>query len=77
MCPAEPACLAVSPNRKTLFASFRSTGELASFRIDAKTGRLTLLNAVAGGDDPAYLLADQTGRELLAAYDESTELEAP
>ena len=28
-CPAEPACMGVSPDRRTLFVSFRSTGELA------------------------------------------------
>lgn len=67
-CPAEPACMSVSPDRKTLFVSFRSTGQLASFRIESDSGRLTLLNAVAGGEDPAYLLPDHTGRFLLSAY---------
>ena len=41
-CPAEPACMNVSPDRKTLFVSFRSTGQLASFRIDPESGRFTV-----------------------------------
>lgn len=68
ICPAEPAFLSVSPDSKTLFASFRSSGELASFRIDASNGRLTPISVVQGGDDPAYLLPDRTGRFLLSAY---------
>ena len=67
-CPAEPAFLSVSPDRKTLFASYRSTGQLASFRINATNGTLTPLSVVEGGEDPAYLLADRTGRFLLSAY---------
>lgn len=67
-CPAEPACMAVSPDRRTLFVSFRSTGQLASFRIDPGSGRLTPLSVVEGGEDPAYLLPDRTGRFLLSAY---------
>ena len=67
-CPAEPACSNVSPDRRTLFVSFRSTGQLASFRIDPDTGALKLLNLVEGGPDPAYLLPDHTGTFLLSAY---------
>ena len=67
-CPAEPAFLSVSPDRKTLFASYRSTGQLASFRIDPANGKLEPLSVVAGGEDPAYVLADRTGRFLLSAY---------
>jgi len=67
-CPAEPACMAASPDRRTLFVSFRSTGQLASFRIDQTGGRLKLLSVAEGGDDPAYLLPDRTGRFLLSAY---------
>lgn len=67
-CPAEPACMAVSPDRRTLFVSLRSSGELASYRIDDETGVLTLLSVVEGGEDPAYLLPDATGRFLITAY---------
>ncbi len=67
-CPAEPACMNVSPDRRTLFVSFRSTGQLASFRIDPASGRLTPVSVVEGGADPAYLLPDHSGRFLLSAY---------
>lgn len=66
-CLAEPACMNCSADRKTLFVSYRSTGQLASFRIE-KTGQLTPLGAVAGGEDPAFLLPARDGRFLLAAY---------
>lgn len=67
-CPAEPAFLSVSPDNKTLFASFRSSGELASFRIDPTDGSLRAISVVRGGDDPAYLLPDNQGQFLLSAY---------
>lgn len=67
-CPAEPACMSVSGDRKTLFVSFRSSGQLASYRIDPNGRRLQMLSVVSGGEDPAYLLPDRTGRFLLSAY---------
>lgn len=73
-CPAEPACMAAAPDRRTLFVSFRSTGQLASFRIDQTQGSLTLVNVVPGGDDPAYLLPDRTGRFLLSVYYQSNKV---
>ena len=68
VCPAEPAILSTSPDRKTLFASFRSTGQLASFAIDPENGHLSPVSVVEGGADPAYLLPDHTGRFLITAY---------
>jgi 6-phosphogluconolactonase len=60
--------LAVDPGRQFLFASLRSTGKLAAFRIDPDTGKLTHLNTVAAGPDPAHLATDATGKFLFAAY---------
>ena len=68
ICPAEPAILSASPDRKTLFASFRSSGQLASFRIDPVRGSLAPISVVQGGADPAYLLPDRAGRFLITAY---------
>lgn len=68
LCPAEPAILSRSPDQKTLFASFRSSGQLASFRIDSANGCLVPISVVPGGADPAYLLNDCTGRFLITAY---------
>ena len=73
-CPAEPACMAASPDRRTLFVSFRSTGQLASFQIDQTNCALELLSIASGGDDPAYLLPDRRGRFLLSAYYQSNKV---
>src|SRR5437899_191017 len=51
----EPGALTVDPRRQFLFASLRSTGQLASFRINRATGMLTHLNTVPAGSDPAHL----------------------
>ena len=66
--PAEPGVLCVSRDRKTLFVAFRSTGQLASFRIEPESGRLAPISTVVGGDDPAYLEVDRTGRFFVTAY---------
>jgi 6-phosphogluconolactonase len=70
-CPVadgEPGALTVDPERRFLFASVRSAGKLAAFRIDPTTGRLTHVNTVPAGPDPAHLSTDRTGRYLLTAY---------
>src|SRR6185369_4463270 len=46
----------------------RSTGKLASFRLDAGTGKLTHISTVTVGPDPAHISTDRTGRFLLTAY---------
>ena len=64
----EPGALTVDPDKHFLLAAIRSTGKLASFRIDRVTGRLRHLNTVPAGPDPAQLATDRSGRYLLAAY---------
>jgi len=66
-CDAEPGVLYPSPDRKTLFVAMRSTGQLASYAIDAD-GKLTQRSLVEGGDDPCYFFVDRTGQFLLTAY---------
>lgn len=66
--PGEPGALTVSPDRRFLFASMRSTGRLCSFRIDPPTGRLDPISVVEAGADPAQISVDHTGRFLLTAY---------
>lgn len=66
--PAEPGALASSPGGRFLFACLRSSGQLASFRIDSLTGRLTAINVVEAGADPAQISVDASGNYLLAAY---------
>ena len=63
---AGPLC--ISPCRKFLFASIRSSGKLASFRISPNDGKLTHISTVSAGVNPAYVATDRTGRFLLAAY---------
>lgn len=67
-CPAEPAIMCTSPDRRWLFVSFRSTGQLASFSIQNPQRPPVLISVAAGGEDPAYLQVDATGRFLLSAY---------
>lgn len=64
----EPGALAVAPKRQFLFAALRSTGELAAFRIDPATGKLTHINTVPAGADPAHISVDKDGKVLLTAY---------
>jgi 6-phosphogluconolactonase len=64
-----PGALAVDPHKKFLFASHRSTSTLASYRIDAATGKLSRLSTAAlpPGENAAFVNTDRTGRWLLSA----------
>lgn len=66
--PGEPGALTTSQDGSLLFAALRSTGRLASFRIDKSTGRLTPVSVVEAGADPAQISVDHSGRYLLTAY---------
>ncbi|MGV2337829.1 MAG UNVERIFIED_CONTAM: lactonase family protein [Planctomycetaceae bacterium] len=66
--PGEPGALTISPDRRFLFASMRSTGRLCSFRIDPGTGRPDPISVVEAGADPAQISVDHTGRFLLTAF---------
>ena len=60
--------LAVSPDKKFLYAALRSQPySVASFRIDAASGRLEPIGVNALPDSMAYVLTDRTGRWLFAA----------
>jgi 6-phosphogluconolactonase len=67
---ADPSFLAVHPNRKYLFAVNESgkNSMVSAFALDAKSGKLTLLNQVpALGEDPCYIAFDKTGKYALIA----------
>lgn len=69
--PGSPADLAVSPDRRFLYADVNIDGthQYLSFGIDAASGALHQLGAPAHvGPYPCYLHVDNTGRWLLAAY---------
>ena len=64
-----PSFLAVAPNGRTLFAvNETQPGQVSSFAIQPGSGDLTLINRTSsGGDGPAHLSIDRTGRWLLVA----------
>ena len=60
--------LAVSPDRRFLYASIRSVPySVASYSIDSNTGELTHLSTVPLPDNMAYISTDKTGRFLFSA----------
>lgn len=63
-----PGALVVDPSKKHLFATLRSTGNLASFDIDPINGRLKLISTAPLGkdDNAAYVNVDRTGRWLFS-----------
>jgi 6-phosphogluconolactonase len=60
--------LAVSPDRRFLYASIRSQPySVASYAIDSSTGELDLLSIVPLPESMAYISTDWTGRFLFGA----------
>lgn len=60
--------LAISPNRKYLYASLRSEPySVSSFTIDQASGKLTLIKTVPLADNMAYISTDHTGKYLFGA----------
>jgi 6-phosphogluconolactonase len=72
---SEPSFLAIHPNHRFLYAvgevddfGGKSSGAIRAFTIDAKTGKLTLLNQQpSGGPGPCHLVVDKKGTHVLAA----------
>jgi len=70
-----PIFIAVHPNRRFLYAVSRPTavdrtnlGVVLAYAIDPKTARLTLLNSFSTrGIDPAYVVVDRAGKNVLVA----------
>ena len=66
-----PSFLAQSPNHKFLYAvneGGQGGNTVSAFAMDAKTGKLTPLNAVSSqGSGPCHLALDATGRWLVVA----------
>jgi 6-phosphogluconolactonase len=64
-----PSFLAVHQDHRFLYAVVnRKNGEVSSFAIDPKTGKLAFLNAVAShGDNPCFLDVDRKGKDVLVA----------
>ena len=66
--PGGPALLAISPDRRTLYAGHREVPEISSHRIAPGTGALTPTGSVTPPGQPAYLATDRSGRFLLSSY---------
>ena len=66
----DPSWIAIHPNGKFLYAANEAgkNSTVSGFALDAKTGKLTLLNELpALGEDPCYISLDKTGKYLLVA----------
>lgn len=63
-----PGSLAIGPRRRFLYAAIRSTGAVATFGIDPKTGSLKKVATTNVVANPVYITVDQTGRYLLTTY---------
>lgn len=66
----DPSWVIVHPNGKFLYAANErgKDSAVSAFAIDAKSGKLTLLNTMpALGEDPCHLAIDHTGKFLLVA----------
>jgi 6-phosphogluconolactonase len=66
---SNPSFLAVSPNRRFLYAvNEENAGSVSAFSIDAARGTLTLVNRVSSqGAAPCHLALDKTGKWLFVA----------
>ena len=71
-----PSYLAVSPNKKTVYAVTENAdttklgigGAIAAFSFDKKNGTLTKLNEqFSGGKHPCYVAVDKSGKWVFAA----------
>jgi 6-phosphogluconolactonase len=66
----DPSWVAVHPIGKFLYAANEAgkASTVSAFAVDAKSGKLTLLNQKPSlGEDPCYLSFDKTGKYLLVA----------
>jgi 6-phosphogluconolactonase len=66
----DPSWVVVHPNGKYAYAANEAgkASAVSAFAVDAKSGKLTLLNQLpALGEDPCYLSFDKTGKYLLVA----------
>ena len=66
--PGAPNSLAISPDRKVIYAGHRESSEISSWRIDQDTGGLTESGKVSVEDAATFLATDRKGKFLLSAY---------
>ncbi len=66
----DPSWVAVHPSGKFVYAANEAgkASTVSAFAVDAKSGKLTLLNQIPSlGEDPCYLSFDKTGKYVLVA----------
>jgi len=67
--PMKPHFLALSADKRRLYAVHGDATQVSAFAVDPGTGLLTLLNTVdTGRRNPAHLAVDPTGRWLVVAH---------
>jgi 6-phosphogluconolactonase len=66
--PGGPFTMAISPDRKFLYAGCRDTPQLASFQIDQDSGGLTQNGTIPVEGWPVYIATDRKGKFVLSAY---------
>ena len=66
--PGGPFTLAISPDRKFLYAGCRDTPQISSFQITQADGSLTQNGTVSLEPWPVYINTDRKGRFVLSAY---------
>jgi 6-phosphogluconolactonase len=66
--PGGPFTMAISPDRKFLYAGCRDTPHIASFQIDQDNGGITQNGTVSLEPWPVYINTDQKGKFVLSAY---------
>ena len=63
-----PAPLALSPDRGVLHVGRRGAQAISSYRLDQRTGGLSLIGTAPLQGEPVYVATDRTGRFVLSAY---------
>jgi len=66
--PGGPFTLAISPDRKFLYAGCRGTPQLFSFQINQANGELTQNGTISLESWPVYINTDRKGKYVLSAY---------
>ena len=66
--PGGPFTMAISPDRKFLYAGCRDTPQIASFQINQGSGGLTQNGTIPVEGWPVYIATDRKGKFVLSAY---------
>ena len=63
-----PAPLALSPDRQVLHVGRRGAQAISSYRVNQRTGGLSLIGTAPLQGEPVYVATDRSGRFVLSAY---------